>query len=78
MHTNKSTKDSTKNIKLDLEIFDEIIEVPLYEMKYQYMDNDIPSIFIDNAFAERIKVKEHLKMPTFDVMNIEALIDWSE
>lgn len=69
-------KETAKAIKLDLSIFDEIIEVPLDQKKYMYMDNHVPSVFIDNAFAERIAVKKHLDMPTFDVTNIEALIDW--
>lgn len=67
-----------KNIRFNPELFDQIIEVPEDEPKYRYMSNDVPSIFIDNAFAERIDVKEHLSMPTFDVCNIECLIDWSE
>ena len=41
------------------------------------MDNLKPSIFIDNAFYERKLVKENLNIPTFDVSNIDVLIDWS-
>lgn len=64
-------------LRFDLGLFDEIIEVPPEQMKYEYMDNTVPSIFIDNAFAERMQVKEKLGMPAFDISNIEALIDWS-
>lgn len=67
-----------KNIRLNKEIFDEIIEVPLDRYKYEFMDNLLPSIFIDNAYAERKKVKEHLGMPTFDVSNFDCLIDWAD
>lgn len=71
-------RETAKNIRFDLGIFDQIIEVPLEKPKYLYMDNQVPSIFVDNAFAERMAVKEHLHMPTFDVTNIEALIDWRD
>ena len=40
------------------------------------IDNTVPSIFIDNAFAERMAVKKELGIPTFDVTNFECLIDW--
>lgn len=70
--------ETMKNIRLSETLFDEIIEVPLNEDKCDYMDNDIPSIFIDNAYAERKKVKEKLRMPTFDVSNFECLIDWAD
>ena len=64
--------------KLCSAIFDKIIEVPLNEPKYGFIASDVKSIFIDNAFAERKLVKEQLHIPTFDVTNIECLIDWSE
>lgn len=70
--------ETAKAIRLDLGLFDEIIEVRAEQPKYLYMDNSTPSIFIDNAFAERLQVKKQLGMPTFDVANIEALIDWRE
>lgn len=69
-------KETANRIRLNLEIFDEIIEVSEADSKYLYMNNDVPSIFIDNSFAERKSVKKHLGMPTFDITNIEALIDW--
>lgn len=70
--------ETMKKIRLSESIFDEIIEVPLEDDKCDYMDNCIPSIFIDNAYAERKKVKEKLGMPTFDISNIECLIDWAD
>lgn len=69
-------RETAKKIRLDLNIFDTVIEVPLEEPKYKYMDNNKPSIFIDNAFAERIMVKKVFGIPTFDITNIECLIDW--
>lgn len=71
-------RQTMKAVRLSEAIFDRIIEVPINEPKYLYMDNSVPSIFIDNAFAERKAVKQQLHMPTFDVCNIECLIDWSE
>lgn len=70
--------ETMQKIKLSKDVFDEIIEVPLDRDKYEYMDNNIPSIFIDNAYAERKKAKEHLGMPTFDVSNFDCLIDWAD
>ena len=70
--------DTMKKIRLSEDIFDGIIEVPLEENKCDYMDDSIPSIFIDNAYAERKKVKEKWGMPTFDVSNFECLIDWAD
>lgn len=70
--------DTMKKIRLSENIFDEIIVVPLEKDKCDYMDNSIQSIFIDNAYTERKRVKEKLGMPTFDVSNIECLIDWAD
>lgn len=67
-----------KSIRLSENLFDKIIEVPLDGDKCDCMDNRVPSIFIDNAYTERMKVKKKLKMPTFDVSNIECLIDWAD
>lgn len=71
-------KETAKNIRFNLDIFDKIIEVPLDSPKYLYMNNESTAIFIDNAFSERKAVKEQLGIPTFDISNIEALIDWSD
>ncbi len=71
-------KETAESICFNLNMFEEIIQVPKDKMKWEYMNDDIRSIFIDNAFAERAQVKKHLNIPTFDVTNIEALIDWKE
>lgn len=42
------------------------------------MNDNIPSIFIDNAYSERLAVKQHLNMPTFDVSNFDCLLDWAD
>jgi len=71
-------QETMRNIRFSEELFDNIIEVPLDEPKYKFMDCSIPSIFIDNAFEERKLVKSNLNMPAFDVCNIECLIDWRD
>lgn len=70
--------ETMRKIRLSEGIFDEIIEVPLDRQKYEFMDNDIPSILIDNAYAERKLAKEKLGIPSFDVSNIDCLIDWAD
>ena len=71
-------KNTMKNIKLNADLFSEIIEVPVDEYKYIYMNNNKPSIFIDNSYTERKLVKKYLNMPAFDVSNIDCLIDWRD
>lgn len=69
--------ESLRTLKIDKNLFSEIIIVPNSEFKYMFIDKCVKSIFIDNAFNERKLVKNNLNMPTFDVSNIESLIDWS-
>lgn len=69
--------DTMKKVHLNKDIFKEIIIVPIGMYKYEMMNDDKSSIFIDNSYAERKAVKEHLNIFTFDVSNIECLIDWS-
>jgi predicted ATP-grasp superfamily ATP-dependent carboligase len=68
--------ETLKNLKISNKLFDEIIEVDPCDFKYKYMSNVKKSIFIDNSFAERKVVRERLSIPSFDVSNIECLIDW--
>jgi len=57
-------------------LFSHIVKLDFSQKKYQFMKTDKRSIFIDNSFAERREVKEHLQIPAFDINNIECLIDW--
>lgn len=59
-------------------LFDEVIHLTWEEKKYNLIKDTENSIFIDNSFAERLEVKENLKMPVFDVDAIQSLIDWRE
>lgn len=61
---------------LSTSLFTRIIELSWQQEKADFIDNSIPSIFIDNSFAERQKVWERCNLPTFDVCNIDCLFDW--
>jgi len=69
-------KQTLDNLKIPFNIFDEIIEVKMEDYKYRYMNNEKSSIFIDNSFTERKLVRDNLGIPSFDVGNVECLIDW--
>ena len=44
--------------------------------KIDFMDNELPSIFIDDSFSERLSVADNLNIPVFDLDAVESLIDW--
>lgn len=56
-------------------LFDNIIKLTFEQSKAEYI-NDIKSIFIDNAYAERKTVHELCNIPVFDIEGIEVLEDW--
>jgi len=68
--------ETLSKVHIDKDIFDEIIQVEEGKEKYEYIDMSRKCIFIDNSFNERIKVKEYLGIPTFDVSNVESLYDF--
>jgi hypothetical protein len=55
-------------------VFDEIIHLPKEDSKYRYMDPE-GAIFIDDSFAERFQVHQHLHIPVFAPDNVECLLD---
>lgn len=57
-------------------LFTKVIHMKNSDQKFKYMQTDKLSIFIDNSFLERKEVREKLGIPSFDVCNIECLIDW--
>ncbi len=69
-------KETLRNLKISENLFDEIIELDGKDFKYKHMNNNKKSIFIDNSFVERKSIREKLNIPSFDVSNIECLIDW--
>jgi len=62
--------------KLHPGLFAEIRTLGWDEEKHEVIGRGGNSIFIDNAFTERKKVKEHLGIPVFDVDAVGCLLDW--
>lgn len=67
--------ESLSKYKISETIFDDIVNISDSQEKSDYITN-FNSIFIDDSFAERSKVHEIKKIPTFDLDEIEALMDW--
>ena len=55
-------------------LFSEIIRLDEAGAKTDYIASD--SIFIDDSFSERKRVRDALGIPVFDLDMIESLIDW--
>lgn len=70
-----SLEDSFRKHCIPKELFDKILMLNLEEEKYDNIVSN-KAIFIDNAFAERKKVHDHLGIPVYDVEGIETLLDW--
>lgn len=71
-----NVQDTLQHYKINPSMFTQIIQLSISNSKSQFIKTDKKSIFIDNSFAERKEVKEKLHIPTFDINNIECLIDW--
>jgi predicted ATP-grasp superfamily ATP-dependent carboligase len=74
-HANE-IKETLKKLKIDLSIFNEIIHISKDDEKYKYMNNEVPSIFIDDSHYERRQIREKTGIPVFDLDSLESLIDW--
>ena len=70
--------ETLENLAIHRGIFDKIIHIDMDDEKYLYIKETEKVIFIDNAYNERVKVKEKLNIPIFDVDAIGTLIDWRE
>jgi hypothetical protein len=57
-------------------LFKTIRKLDWQEEKWRLMPPGERAIFIDNAFAERRKVKSETGMPVFDVDAVPSLLDW--
>lgn len=55
-------------------LFQQIIHIKPEEEKCNFVKSD--SIFIDDSFAERKKIRENCQIPVFDCSEVEALLDW--
>ena len=60
--------ETLQKYKIDKTIFSQIIHISKEDEKYKYMS--LNSIFIDDSFTERKKVKNQLNIPTFSVDTI--------
>lgn len=72
----KDINETLKELKIDINLFDEIITLSKEDEKYKFMDTDVPAIFIDDSFSERMDISNRLNLPVFDLDAVESLIDW--
>lgn len=56
-------------------LFDEVCVIGVDEEKSDFITHK-EAIFIDDSYAERMKVWKNSKIPVFDVDMVEALIEW--
>ena len=56
-------------------LFDEIVHLGREDCKSDYV-TERSAIFIDDSYRERMEVAQRREIPTFDVSNIESLLDW--
>jgi hypothetical protein len=68
--------ETLKKLNISEGLFSKIIHIKPDEYKYNYIDTEVPAIFIDNSFKERKQIRDFFNIPSFDVSNIECLIDW--
>ena len=72
----KDIEETLRDLKIDIHLFDEIIMLTKEDNKIDFMDDELPSIFIDDSFSERLSVADNLNIPVFDLDAVESLIDW--
>lgn len=68
--------DYIKKYKIS-EVFDEIIKISKDDEKHKHITYK-KSIFIDDSFWERKKVKDNLWIPVFDLSSLECLLDYKK
>ncbi|ENQ3079593.1 ATP-grasp domain-containing protein [Bacillus cereus] len=68
--------ETLETYKVHPMLFTKVIHINNSDQKFKYMQTDKLSIFIDNSFLERKEIRERLGIPSFDVCNVECLIDW--
>lgn len=69
-------RQTLQAFRIDVDLFTEIRSLSWDEDKCRSIEPNSKAIFIDNAFAERKKVKEQLGIPVFDVDAVGCLLDW--
>lgn len=71
----KNLDTSLSSFRISKSLFDEIIQIDNHHEKSDYIvEKD--SIFIDDSFSERRKVKEKCNIPVFGLDMVESLLDW--
>jgi hypothetical protein len=70
--------ETLDKLMIDKRLFYKIITLNEHQLKSTVIEEVDHVIFIDNAFQERLEVKEKLNIPVFDVDAIQSLIDWRE
>src|SRR5699024_1316903 len=68
--------ETLDKLKINNDIFYQIIHITKSDEKYYYLKDIKSSIFIDDSYVERKRVKEICQIPVFDIDTIECLIDW--
>jgi predicted ATP-grasp superfamily ATP-dependent carboligase len=71
-------KETLEKLKIDKNIFDEIIHITKDDHKYKYFKNDVPAIFIDDSYSERRAIYEKFGFPVFDLDSLESLLEWKK
>jgi ATP-grasp in the biosynthetic pathway with Ter operon len=72
----RDIQQTLRMLKIDPALFAEIKTLSWDEEKYKTINPASKPIFVDNAFAERKKVKENLGIPVFDVDAVGCLLEW--
>lgn len=70
-----SIEESMKEHGISQDLFDEIVTLSFKQEKYTVI-KDKNSIFVDNSYSERLKVRESCNIPAFGVDGLDALQDW--
>ena len=70
----KDIDESMKKYAISPRLFSEIIHIPPEADKTQFIQSR--SVFIDDSFAERRRVREKCGAAVFDLDMIESLLDW--
>jgi len=70
--------ETLDKLMIDKRLFDEIKTLEKHQLKSEAIEKTTNTIFIDNAYKERLEVKKKLNIPVFDVDAIQSLIDWKE
>ncbi len=72
----KNVQETLQKHRVAESLFHQIIHIKPEEEKCNFVKND--SIFIDDSFTERKKVRENCQIPVFDCSEVEALLDWRD